>query len=441
MLNIDSEFKELIPALSSEESEQLEKNILSEGIREPIILWQNIIIDGHNRYKIAEKHSLKYETIPMNFDSRDEVIDWMINNQLGRRNLSKETMSYLRGLQYTREKKKSEDNLKQNSTRTPTGQNVHSITTAEKLATQHNVDEKTIRRDEDYSKAVDTIVKNTSPKAKQKILNENIISNKDIKKISKLEPEKQKEVMNKLMTGEVKSVKACEILEVKELKEQQLKKEIKDTSPIVYNIDCNLFIDKMPMCDLLLTDPPYSTDIEDIESFVNTWLYKALDKVKDTGRAYIFIGAYPNEIKAYLNANIPQHIKLEQILIWTYKNTLGNNPKDKYKLNYQNCLYFKGINANNLDCPITNEQWAVQEINAPDGRLGDRYHTWQKPIEIADRFIRHSTKEKDIILDPFCCTGTFVLSANKLGRVGYGCDIDKANLDIAVKRGCKLANI
>lgn len=283
------------------------------------------------------------------------------------------------------------------------------------------------------------ISRNISPELKKQIKATNT-GEKDALKISRMEPEEQIKVVEKLVNG-AKSVKACEILEVKELKEQRLKEEIKGINPIVYNIDCNSFIDKMPMCDLLLTDPPYLTDIEDIESFVNKWLYKALDKVKDTGRAYIFIGAYPNEVKAYLNANIPQHIKLEQILIWTYKNTLGNNPKDKYKLNYQDCLYFKGINANNLDCPITNEQWAVQEINAPDGRLGDRYHTWQKPIEIADRFIRHSTKEKDIILDPFCCTGTFVLSANKLGRVGYGCDIDKANLDIAVKRGCKLANL
>ena len=188
--------------------------------------------------------------------------------------------------------------------------------------------------------------------------------------------------------------------------------------------------------DLLLTDPPYSTDIEDINSFVSDWLYPALDNVKDTGFAYIFIGAYPEEVKAYLNAEIPEHIKLSQNLIWTYKNTLGNNPKDRYKLNYQMCLFYRGVNAPDLNIDLTSEQWAVQEVNAPDGRQGDRYHTWQKPMELAERFIRHSTEKDMTVFDPFACTGTFLLAAAKLGRKSYGYEINPEHAEIAFKRGC-----
>lgn len=190
--------------------------------------------------------------------------------------------------------------------------------------------------------------------------------------------------------------------------------------------------------DLLLTDPPYSTDVENINEFVEKWLYKALGNVKDTGFAYIFIGAYPEEIKAYFNAKIPKHITLCQPLIWTYKNTLGNNPKDRYKLNYQMCLFYRGINAPALDCPLTAEQWAVQEINAPDGRQGDRYHAWQKPLEIAERFIRHSTKQGQTVFDPFACTGTFLIAAANLGRKAYGYEINADNAKIAEERGCTL---
>ena len=190
-------------------------------------------------------------------------------------------------------------------------------------------------------------------------------------------------------------------------------------------------------CDLLLTDPPYSTDVDDIEAFVDSWLYKALDGVKDTGFAYIFIGAYPNEMRAYLNAKTPGHMHLEQVLVWTYKNTLGQNPKDRYKQNWQACLFYRGVNAPALDCPLTNEQWAVQEINAPDGRQGDRYHAWQKPMEIAERFIRHSTKPGAVVFDPFACTGTFLLAAAKLGRKGIGFEINPENAAIAFERGCK----
>ena len=190
-------------------------------------------------------------------------------------------------------------------------------------------------------------------------------------------------------------------------------------------------------CDLLLTDPPYSTDVDDIDAFVDSWLYKALEGVKDTGFAYIFIGAYPNEMRAYLAAQTPPHIKLEQVLVWTYKNTLGQNPKDRYKQNWQACLFYRGINAPALDCPLTNEQWAVQEINAPDGRQGDRFHAWQKPMEIAERFIRHSTKPGAVVFDPFACTGTFLLAAAKLGRKGIGFEINPDNAKIAFERGCK----
>lgn len=188
--------------------------------------------------------------------------------------------------------------------------------------------------------------------------------------------------------------------------------------------------------DLLLTDPPYSTDVPDISEFANRWLYPALAGVKDTGFAYVFIGAYPNELKAYLEAIKPSNVTLEQVLIWTYKNTLGQNPKGRYKQNYQACLFFRGVNAPDLNCPLTSEQWAVQEINAPDGRQGDRYHAWQKPMEIAERFIRHSTKPGMTVFDPFACTGTFLLAAAKLGRKAYGFEIDPENAEIAFQRGC-----
>lgn len=240
-------------------------------------------------------------------------------------------------------------------------------------------------------------------------------------------------VSRSLVLNMVKSKKKEEQLE--QAKQHIMEQNRPTVAPKIFVTDCTKAHLK-EKCDLLLTDPPYSTDVTDIEEFVDSWLYRTLEGVKDTGFAYIFIGAYPEEVKAYLNAKIPDHIRLEQILVWTYKNTLGQNPKDRYKLNYQNCLFYRGINAPMLDCPLTAEQWAVQEINAPDGRQGDRYHAWQKPMEIAERFIRHSTKEGDRVYDPFACTGTFLLAAAKLGRKAYGCEIDESNAKIAVERGC-----
>ena len=53
-LKIDPEFKDLIPPLSSDEYEQLENNILYDGCREPLIAWNDILVDGHNRYDICQ---------------------------------------------------------------------------------------------------------------------------------------------------------------------------------------------------------------------------------------------------------------------------------------------------------------------------------------------------------------------------------------------------
>jgi N6-adenosine-specific RNA methylase IME4 len=88
MLKIDNEFKNLIPPLSKEEYEQLEKNILEFGIQDDICTWNGIIIDGHNRYEIACRHGLGYKTSEFIFNDRQEVICWMIDNQVGRRNLA-----------------------------------------------------------------------------------------------------------------------------------------------------------------------------------------------------------------------------------------------------------------------------------------------------------------------------------------------------------------
>ena len=271
-----------------------------------------------------------------------------------------------------------------------------------------------------------------TPKQVQRF--ETLAKNPDIVEQAKAEARENDDIVSRsLVLNMVKSKKKEEQLE--QAKQHIMEQNRPTVAPKLFVTDCTKAHLK-EKCDLLLTDPPYSTDVDNIEAFVDSWLYKALDGVKDTGFAYIFIGAYPKELKAYLNAKIPKHMELCQQLIWTYKNTLGQNPKDRYKQNYQSCLFYRGVNAPMLDCPLTAEQWAVQEINAPDGRQGDRYHAWQKPMEIAERFIRHSTKVGDTVYDPFACTGTFLLASAKLGRKAFGCEIDPDNAAIAIERGC-----
>ena len=86
-LIIDPEFKALIPPLTPEEFAQLEANLKAEGCRDPLVMWQGIIIDGHNRYEICTRHGIGFEKVRKEFADRSEVIEWIIRNQFGRRNL------------------------------------------------------------------------------------------------------------------------------------------------------------------------------------------------------------------------------------------------------------------------------------------------------------------------------------------------------------------
>ena len=90
-MTIDEEFQKLIPPLTDDEYRQLEENCIKEGIREAILVWDRgddlVIVDGHNRYKIAREHNLKWSHKVMHFESREEVKAWIRRNQLGRRNV------------------------------------------------------------------------------------------------------------------------------------------------------------------------------------------------------------------------------------------------------------------------------------------------------------------------------------------------------------------
>ena len=87
-LQIDPEFASIIPPLTPDEFSLLEQSIIDEGCRDAIVVWGNIIIDGHNRYRICTAHNIPYRTKPIDFASRNEAMLWMFQNQLARRNLT-----------------------------------------------------------------------------------------------------------------------------------------------------------------------------------------------------------------------------------------------------------------------------------------------------------------------------------------------------------------
>jgi len=153
-ITILPELQDLIPPLSNDEFLQLEQNIIAEGCREPLIVWKNedqyILVDGHNRHRICQKHNIEFKTSTKNFSNLEDAQAWMIANQLGRRNLNPDQLSFLRGLQYMNEK-----NRVGVYDHSQSGKNFHSTEkTGERLAAEHNVSEKTIRNDEKFARGL-----------------------------------------------------------------------------------------------------------------------------------------------------------------------------------------------------------------------------------------------------------------------------------------------
>jgi hypothetical protein len=83
------ELKAYIDPLTPDEHESLERSILAEGCRDALVLWGDMLIDGHNRYGICQKHGLPFKTVQATqFKNMDDVHLWMIDQHLGRRSVS-----------------------------------------------------------------------------------------------------------------------------------------------------------------------------------------------------------------------------------------------------------------------------------------------------------------------------------------------------------------
>ena len=78
-----------VDPLTENEYAALERSLLAEGCRDALVLWNDVLIDGHNRYAICRKHNIDFKTIQnSSFESLDDVMLWMIDNHLARRSVS-----------------------------------------------------------------------------------------------------------------------------------------------------------------------------------------------------------------------------------------------------------------------------------------------------------------------------------------------------------------
>ena len=187
---VDPEFEHLIRPLSEQELRQLECSLLDDGALSPLAVWapQNILLDGHHRLRLCRKHGIPFTTAGLEFDSRDAAREWIKGHQIGRRNLSPEEAAYIRGEKYRRadkqpgartdlalsqaapaaEREAEEEEAEENTS-------CHCDTkcssdTAGRLAKEHGVSPRTIKRDARFTEALDALAAFLGAAFRRKVL-------------------------------------------------------------------------------------------------------------------------------------------------------------------------------------------------------------------------------------------------------------------------------
>lgn len=215
VLTIDPEFEAKCPPLTEDELSQLEENILEEGlVLMPLIVWNDTIVDGHNRYRIARAHpGIGFRTHEKQFSNRYEALSWICKNQLGRRNLTPMQKKYLVGERYDAEKNITSFNGNQHTLSRESGlgqndpdQKAHGTRT--KVAKETNTSESYVKRADQYAKGINA-AEEVLPGIKNDLLTGKYKPKEtDVAAVARASPEERREKAEQLRVVPEKNPKA-----------------------------------------------------------------------------------------------------------------------------------------------------------------------------------------------------------------------------------------
>ena len=376
MITIDPEFRDLLPPLSTEESSALEQSILTNGLRDPLTVWNDILIDGHNRYKICKKYNLDYNIVEMDFPSKEAVKDWIDSNQLGRRNLTPDAFRLALGRLYNRRK----ISFAQAGSRCQSDNG--SGRTSEELAKSHGVSPRTVIRASKFAEQVES-----DPILKQAIKDRQPVNNI----IKKMRVEKSQQA-----TAERHAVSRST--------NSKIELHHGDFREVASNIPDESI-------DLILTDPPYP------EEFRHLWkdLGVVAERVlKPSG----FLVAYSGQHGLPQILNSLQESGLQYYWMAALKHTRHAQRFERSMMNAQKpiLIYQK---------PPTKKQdgWLVDLVSGSGQEK--THHEWQQDLQSAETLLDAFSKPGDLVLDPFLGGGTTAAACKIYGRDCIGIEIEE----------------
>ena len=198
-LKINPELRDFIPPLSGEEKKSLEDSLLKYGYKgAPIYTWHNYIVDGHNRYNLCMKHNIEFPVEELDLGDEATIIDvmeWMINTQLGRRNLPpQQRIAVVKKFEKKiREQAKVTQGTRTDLTSSPNGEEVKNTRTDKELAKLANVGTGTIAR-------FNRVMSSDDEELKKKLLAGKVKINTAYEKIREKEKPKENVITEPLQT-------------------------------------------------------------------------------------------------------------------------------------------------------------------------------------------------------------------------------------------------
>ncbi len=150
-IKVDAEFKARIPALTPDELALLEENLKTEGCRDPIITWGDMVVDGHHRLEICQRLGIPFRCQTITLDCRADALLWIDRNQLGRRNITAQQRMLIVGRLYNATKPAQGGTGANQSS----GSHSESGNSARALGTKHKLSERQVRRSAKFAKAAD----------------------------------------------------------------------------------------------------------------------------------------------------------------------------------------------------------------------------------------------------------------------------------------------
>ncbi|MFZ2487941.1 MAG: DNA modification methylase [Anaerolineae bacterium] len=430
MLKINDTFKKLIPPLSTDEYTALETSIVKEGVRDAIVTWQGFIIDGHNRFEIATRHGIAYKTTTKEFDSEDDVKEWMILNQFGRRNLNSYQRSVLSiPLEEIIARRAKENKVVGMNTTNLIRQEKKNATIPSTLT--ESLVEKPVITPIDTRKEVAKIAS---------------VSTGTIHKVKAIESKATPETKAKLSRSEMsineayKEIRAVEKkAEVRAIqqKEAEILSSIKvvPTFDFVHNksiLDCK---DVIPDgIKLLLTDPPYGQafisnrrvisekdkgiandgDLETALQLLDETLAIIYPKMQDDSFAFVFTSW---RFEPQFREVFEKYFAIKNSLIWVKPNHGSGDLTGSFAPKHERILF--GVKGN-----------PKLRYRIPDVLNGSDIvtsHPTSKPIDLLQELIKVTTVENDMVIDPFSGHGSTSIACINTGRKVFATEIDSDN--------------